>query len=122
MPDGVRMRISSLLAVVMLLSLLECRWYTTGTMDTLVSDDLAAGDGQKLSVVAYGALLDMILRGTIAAGEPGTERLIAARPGMSRTPVREGGRRRGGESTLARHRGGALGVGPSTLEAYPRAA
>ena len=38
-------------------------------MDTLVADDLAAGDGQKLSVVAYGALLDMILRGAIAAGE-----------------------------------------------------
>ena len=41
-------------------------------MDTLVADDLAAGDGQKLSDVAYGALLDMILRGTIAAGEPVT--------------------------------------------------
>ena len=37
---------------------------------------------QKLSVVAYGALLDMILRGAIAAGEPVTERLIAARLGM----------------------------------------
>src|SRR5260370_42156374 len=68
MPDGVRMRISSLLAVVMALPLVECRWYTIGTMDTLVPDDLAAGDGQKLLVVAYGALLDMVLRGTIAAG------------------------------------------------------
>src|SRR5258708_10780130 len=88
MPDGVRMRISSLLAVVMVLSLLECRWYTTGTMDTLVPDDLVAGDGQKRSVVAYGALLDMILRGTIAAGGPATERLHAARLALSPTPLR----------------------------------
>ena len=66
-------------------------------MDTLVPEDLAAGDGQTLSVVAYGALLDMILRGTIAAGEPVTERLIAARLGMSRTPVREAVRRLEGE-------------------------
>src|SRR5258708_33245996 len=106
MPDGVRMRISSLLAVVIVLPLLECRWYTTGTMDTLVSDDLAAGDGQKLSVVAYGALLDMILRGTIAAGEPGTERLIAARLGLSRPPrgVAGGGPADGRPPTG--HRGG----------------
>src|SRR5260370_18326971 len=115
MPDGVRMRISSLLAVVMLLSLLECRWYTTGTMDTLVSDDLAASDGQKLSVVAYGALLDMILRGTIAAGEPGTERLIAARLGISRTPARAAGRRLGGEGALARPRGGARARAPHSM-------
>src|SRR5258708_20383394 len=86
MPDGVRMRISSLLAVAMVLPLLECRWYTTGTMDTLVSDDVGAGDSQKLSVVAYGALLDMILRGTIAAGEPRTERPIPARLGLARPP------------------------------------
>jgi DNA-binding GntR family transcriptional regulator len=79
-------------------------------MDTLVADDLVAGDGQKLSVVAYGALLDMILRGTIAAGEPVTERLIAARLGMSRTPVREAVRRLEGEGTLERQRSGALVV------------
>src|SRR5258708_37368377 len=86
MPDGVRMRISSLLAVVIVLPLLECRWYTTGTMDTLVADDLAAGDGQKLSVVAYGALLDMILRGTIAAGATVTERAVAGRLGSVGPP------------------------------------
>src|SRR5258708_7561286 len=118
MPDGVRMRISSLLAVVMVLPLLECRWYTTGTMDTLVSDDVGAGDSQKLSVVAYGALLDMILRGTIAAGEPVTERLIAARLGMSRTPVREAVRRLEGEGTLERQRGGALVVRPYSMETF----
>jgi DNA-binding GntR family transcriptional regulator len=112
------MRISSLLAVVMLLSLLECRWYTTGTMDSLVPDDLEAGDGQTLSVVAYGALLDMILRGTIAPGEPVTERLIAARLGMSRTPVREAVRRLEGEGTLERQRGGALVVRSYSMETF----
>src|SRR5258707_10427413 len=102
MPDGVRMRISSLLAVVMVLSLLECRWYTTGTMDTLVSDDLAASDGQKLSVVAYGALLDMILRGAIAAGPPGTQKPLPLRLGVGRTPLRPAGRRPGRGSALQR--------------------
>jgi len=87
-------------------------------MDTLVADDLAAGDGQKLSVVAYGALLDMILRGTIAAGEPVTERLIAGRLGMSRTPVREAVRRLEGEGTLERQRGGALVVRPYSMETF----
>src|SRR5258708_18915986 len=96
MPDGVRMRISSLLAVVMVLSLLECRWYTIGTMDTLVPDDLAAGDGQKLSVVAYGALLDMILRGTIAAGGPATPPPVAGPLRRSRPPPPPGGGGAGG--------------------------
>src|SRR5258708_32868358 len=87
-------------------------------MDQLVADDLAAGDGQKLSVVAYGALLDMILRGTIAAGEPVTERLIAVRLGMSRTPVREAVRRLEGEGTLERQRSGALVVRPYSMETF----
>src|SRR5580693_9732635 len=118
MPDGVRMRISSLLAVVMVLPLVEFRWSTIGTMDTLVGYVLSAGDGQKLSVVAYAALLDMILRGTIAPGEPVTERLIAARLGMSRTPVREAVRRLEGEGTLERQRGGALVVKPYSMEEF----
>ena len=87
-------------------------------MDTLALDDLDAGDGQKLSVVAYGALLDMILRGEIAAGEPVTERLIAARLGMSRTPVREAVRRLEGEGTLERQRSGALVVRPYSMEEF----
>src|SRR5258708_27602689 len=119
MPDGVRMRISSLLAVVMVLSLLECRWYTTGTMDTLVADDLETGDGQKLSVVAYGALLDMILRGTIAAGEPVTERLIAARLGMFPPPPRRGGRRGGKPRPPPRPPGGAPGAAAHSTWAIP---
>jgi DNA-binding GntR family transcriptional regulator len=87
-------------------------------MDTLVLDDLEAGDSRKLSVVAYSALLDMILRGTIAAGEPVTERLIAARLGMSRTPVREAVRRLEGEGTLERQRSGALVVRPYSMETF----
>jgi DNA-binding GntR family transcriptional regulator len=97
---------------------MECRWYTIGTMDTLVPGDLEQGEGQKLSAVAYGALLDMILRGAIAAGEPVTERLIAARLGMSRTPVREAVRRLEGEGTLERQRNGALVVRPYSMETF----
>jgi DNA-binding GntR family transcriptional regulator len=87
-------------------------------MDTLAPDDLEQGEGQKLSVVAYGALLDMILRGAIAAGEPVTERLIATRLGMSRTPVREAVRRLEGEGTLQRQRSGALVVQPYSMETF----
>ena len=51
-------------------------------MDTLIQDEVEAGDSQKLSVVAYSALLDMILRGAIAAGEMVTERQIASSVGL----------------------------------------
>ena len=90
-------------------------------MDSLVLDDLEAGETRKLSVVAYGALLDMILRGALAAGEPVTERLIATRLGMSRTPVREAVRRLEGEGTLERQRGGALVVRPYSMEDFLQA-
>jgi DNA-binding GntR family transcriptional regulator len=72
----------------------------------------------KLSAVAYGALLDMILRGTIAPGELVTERQIATRLGMSRTPVREAVRRLEGEGTLERQRGGALVLRPYSMEEF----
>ena len=87
-------------------------------MDTLLSEDAGAGDTQKLSVVAYGALLDMILRGAVPAGELVTERQIAARLGMSRTPVREAVRRLEGEGTLERQRSGALVVRPYSMEEF----
>jgi DNA-binding GntR family transcriptional regulator len=90
-------------------------------MDTLAPDDLEQDEGQKLSVVAYGALLDMILRGAIAAGEPVTERQMAARLGMSRTPVREAVRRLEGEGTLERQRSGALVVKPYSMEEFLQA-
>ena len=87
-------------------------------MDTLIQDEVDTGDSQKLSVVAYGALLDMILRGAIAAGEMVTERQIATRLGMSRTPVREAVRRLEGEGTLERQRSGALVVKPYSMEEF----
>jgi len=90
---------------------MECNRYTNGTMDGLASPE-------KLSTVAYGAVLDMILRGTIAAGELVTERQIAARLGMSRTPVREAVRRLEGEGTLERQRDGSLVVRPYSMEDF----
>jgi DNA-binding GntR family transcriptional regulator len=93
------------------LTQLECNWYTDGVMDGLTST-------AKLSTVAYGAVLDMILRGTIAAGELVTERQIAMRLGMSRTPVREAVRRLEGEGTLERQRDGALVVRPYSMEEF----
>jgi DNA-binding GntR family transcriptional regulator len=93
------------------LTSVECNRYTTGTMDGLASPD-------KLSTVAYGAVLDMILRGTIAAGELVTERQIATRLGMSRTPVREAVRRLEGEGTLERQRDGSLVVRPYSMEDF----
>jgi DNA-binding GntR family transcriptional regulator len=93
------------------LTTVECNRYTIGTMDGLVSSE-------KLSTVAYGAVLDMILRGTIAPGELVTERLIAARLGMSRTPVREAVRRLEGEGTLERQRDGSLVVRPYSMEEF----
>src|SRR6185436_2519346 len=79
-------------------------------------DELASPE--KLSTVAYGAVLDMILRGTIAAGELVTERQIATRLGMSRTPVREAVRRLEGEGTLERQRDGSLVVRPYSMEDF----
>lgn len=97
---------------------MECNWYTNGAMDTLIPQETGTGDSQKLSVVAYLALLDMILRGTLAAGELVTERQIAVRLGMSRTPVREAVRRLEGEGTLERQRSGALVVRPYSMEEF----
>ena len=47
-----------------------------------------------------------------------TERQIAARLGMSRTPVREAVRRLEGEGTLERQRSGALVVRPYSMEEF----
>ncbi|MBV8192812.1 MAG: GntR family transcriptional regulator [Alphaproteobacteria bacterium] len=81
-------------------------------MDGLTTTD------PKLSAVAYGAVLDMVLSGTIAPGEQVTERQIAAHLGMSRTPVREAVRRLEGEGTLERQRNGALVVRPYSMEEF----
>jgi DNA-binding GntR family transcriptional regulator len=95
----------------LLLTALEFNRYTSGTMDGLVLDP-------KLSTVAYAAVLEMILRGTIAAGELVTERQIATHLGMSRTPVREAIRRLEGEGTLERQRDGSLVVRPYSMEEF----
>jgi DNA-binding GntR family transcriptional regulator len=99
---------------------LECNWYTTGTMDTLMEEPGVPdeADSRPLSVVAYAALLDMILRGALGSGELVTERQIAARLGMSRTPVREAVHRLEGEGTLERQRSGALVVRPYSMEEF----
>ncbi|WP_170920763.1 GntR family transcriptional regulator [Enhydrobacter aerosaccus] len=80
--------------------------------------DNVNSESRSLSAIAYGALLDMILRGTIAPGELVTERQIAARLDMSRTPVREAVRRLEGEGTLERQRTGALVVRPYSMEEF----
>jgi DNA-binding GntR family transcriptional regulator len=88
-------------------------------MDGLATElDVDKAESKKLSVIAYGALLDMILRGVMAPGELVTERQIASRLGMSRTPVREAVRRLEGEGTLERQRGGALVVRPYSMEEF----
>jgi DNA-binding GntR family transcriptional regulator len=99
---------------------LECNWYTIGTMDTLTQEPEVPdeADSRPLSVVAYAALLDMILRGALGPGELVTERQIAARLGMSRTPVREAVHRLEGEGTLERQRSGALVVRPYSMEEF----
>lgn len=90
-------------------------------MDTLISSQLESPNGQTLSIMAYTSLLDMILRGEIVAGEAVTERQIAGRLGISRTPVREAVRRLEGEGTLERQRSGALVVRPYSLEEFLQA-
>ena len=60
----------------------------------------------------------MILNGGLAGGEVVSERQIAARLGMSRTPVREAIRRLENEGTLDRQRTGALTVRPYSLEEF----
>ncbi|MBS0538493.1 MAG: GntR family transcriptional regulator [Proteobacteria bacterium] len=90
-------------------------------MDTLISPEIESAAGQTLSIRAYTSLLDMILRGKIVAGEAVTERQIAGRLGISRTPVREAVRRLEGEGTLERQRSGALVVRPYSLEEFLQA-
>jgi DNA-binding GntR family transcriptional regulator len=72
----------------------------------------------SLSEVAYRALLDMLLNGELRPSEVVTERQIAARLGISRTPLREAVRRLEGERTLERQRGGALVVRPMPTEEF----
>ena len=71
-----------------------------------------------LSEVAHKALMDMLLCGELAPNEVVTERKIALRLGLSRTPLREAVRRLEGERFLERQRNGALVVRPLPVEEF----
>ncbi len=76
---------------------------------------------EKLSTVAYGAVLDMILRGAIAAGELGDR---AADRGAARHVAHaraRGGAPPGGRGHAERQRSGALVVRPYSMETFPHA-
>lgn len=73
---------------------------------------------QPLSEFAYQALLGMLLGGEMQLNEVVTERQIAVRLGISRTPTREAIRRLEGEGLLERQRTGALVVRPLPVDEY----
>jgi DNA-binding GntR family transcriptional regulator len=82
----------------------------------------AHGDADEpslaLSTQAHTAVMGMILRGELAPNEVVTERQIALKLGMSRTPVREAVRRLEGARYLQRQRTGALVVRALPVEEY----
>ena len=71
---------------------------------------------QPLSEMAYHALTGMVLSGELQPNELVTERQIAIRLGISRTPLREAVRRLEGERFFERQRSGALVVRPLPIE------
>lgn len=71
-----------------------------------------------LSEVAHKALMAMLLTGELEPNELVTERQIALRLGISRTPIREAVRRLEGERFLERQRSGALVVRPLPIEEF----
>lgn len=73
---------------------------------------------QPLSELAYHALSGMLLSGELQPNELVTERQIAARLGISRTPLREAVRRLEGERFFERQRSGALVVRPLPIEEF----
>lgn len=75
-------------------------------------------DDLPLSEMAYQAMLNMLLGGELAPNELVTERQIAARLGISRTPLREATRRLEGERFLERQKSGALVVRPLPVEEF----
>lgn len=73
---------------------------------------------QALSEMAYHALTAMLLGGELQPNELVTERQIALRLGISRTPLREAVRRLEGERFFERQRSGALVVRPLPIEEF----
>lgn len=71
-----------------------------------------------LSELAHKAVMSMLLSGELMPNDVVTERQIALKLGMSRTPLREAVRRLEGERFLERQRSGALVVRPMPVEEF----
>lgn len=78
----------------------------------------AAEPALALSELAHKAVMGMLLSGELAPNEVVTERQIALKLGISRTPLREAIRRLEGERFLERQRSGALVVRAMPVEEY----
>jgi len=85
---------------------------------TAVESAEASDPTLALSAVAHKAMMGMLLSGELAPNELVTERQIALKLGISRTPLREAVRRLEGERYLERQRNGALVVRPLPIEEY----
>jgi DNA-binding GntR family transcriptional regulator len=72
----------------------------------------------SLSEQAYRAMVEMLARGELAPNQIVTERQLAIRLGMSRTPLREATRRLEGERYLERHPSGTLIVRPLPIDEF----
>lgn len=86
------------------------------SIDSEMATDIDAA--QPLSEMAYQAMMGMLLSGDLALNEVVTERQIASRLGISRTPLREAIRRLEGERLLERQRTGALVVRPLPIDEF----
>lgn len=86
------------------------------SIDAELSTDSSAE--QPLSEMAYQAVMAMLLSGELRPNEVITERQVALRLGISRTPLREAVRRLEGERLLERQRSGALVVRPLAIDEY----
>ena len=88
-------------------------------MKSIAAEVKATSDaGQPLSEMAYQAVMAMLVNGELAPNEVITERQIAARLGISRTPLREAMRRLEGERFLERQRSGTLVVRPLPVDEF----
>ncbi|WP_158215221.1 GntR family transcriptional regulator [Candidimonas nitroreducens] len=87
-------------------------------METVEEITLEEASDISRSDMAHRTLMKMLLAGELEPNEVLTERQIALRLGMSRTPVREAVRRLEGERLLERQRSGALVVRALPVEEF----